>query len=501
MPGLSFLSKKSWHTSNISNQEKVWIAEQKAAAEEAKLKELTLQIKLEREQEELQRITGKKSSGDRGVDWMYEGHNKRGEENGDDEERRKLEEEAANEAYLLGKEFAPKGQTKLSGDFAVAASMTGALEKASTIGASIGVAAAAEGGWMGDKERGAGLRIRDDTAQTAAAATTMNEWNHNFHLRQEDPMFSVMQRKQAKDKEVEKKKRLMAKAGLVMKEPIRPTTEEKMQHDKLEDKRRDKERRRRHDKDSKKSKKKRKHKHHRRSLHHHKRSRRERSPSPSDNDYSSTVSYSSSSDSSSVSSRRGDQHYIRKEDDKKSSSHRHRDNYDRHHSSGKRSGSRERRRRRSRSPGRNHDGHERLHKHELGGGERRMERSRSYSVDREEAQGDRRSSRGDNYRKNNSHPRKEGFGLIGTSLSNRDNSNTSLLKPSIGKSDYLGPDQKLLAVKREEVERQRQSRFEQGRKRRYGDADEKRGHSYQDRQRAVEEMERNARDREQRQSK
>jgi hypothetical protein len=43
MPGLSFLSKKSWHTSNISNQEKVWIAEQKAAAEEAKLKELTHQ--------------------------------------------------------------------------------------------------------------------------------------------------------------------------------------------------------------------------------------------------------------------------------------------------------------------------------------------------------------------------------------------------------------------------------------------------------------------------
>ena len=103
MPGLSFLSKKSWHTSNISNQEKVWIAEQKAAAEEAKLKELTQQIKLEREQEELQKITGKKSSstGDRGVDWMYEGH-KRGEE---DEEQRKVQEDAQNEAYLLGKEY------------------------------------------------------------------------------------------------------------------------------------------------------------------------------------------------------------------------------------------------------------------------------------------------------------------------------------------------------------------------------------------------------------
>ena len=30
MPGLSFLGKKSWHTSNIDNVEKVWLAEKKA---------------------------------------------------------------------------------------------------------------------------------------------------------------------------------------------------------------------------------------------------------------------------------------------------------------------------------------------------------------------------------------------------------------------------------------------------------------------------------------
>ena len=46
MPGLSFLSKKSWHTSNISNQEKVWLAEQKAEAEAVKTKELQDQIKV-----------------------------------------------------------------------------------------------------------------------------------------------------------------------------------------------------------------------------------------------------------------------------------------------------------------------------------------------------------------------------------------------------------------------------------------------------------------------
>ena len=40
MPGLSFLSKKSWHTSNLDNQERVWLAEQKAASEAQKTKEL-----------------------------------------------------------------------------------------------------------------------------------------------------------------------------------------------------------------------------------------------------------------------------------------------------------------------------------------------------------------------------------------------------------------------------------------------------------------------------
>jgi len=40
MPGLSFLSKKSWHTSNLDNQERVWLAEQKAASEAKKTKEL-----------------------------------------------------------------------------------------------------------------------------------------------------------------------------------------------------------------------------------------------------------------------------------------------------------------------------------------------------------------------------------------------------------------------------------------------------------------------------
>jgi hypothetical protein len=521
MPGLSFLSKKSWHTSNISNQEKVWIAEQKAAAEEAKLKELTQQIKLEREQEELQKITGKKSSstGDRGVDWMYEGH-KKGE---DEEERKKLEEDAQNEAYLLGKEYVPEGQTKNSGDFAVAASMTGALEKASTVGATIGVGAQSGGVNGGREAEEAVLRIQDEANTTAAAVgSTMNEWNQNFHLRHEDPMFSVMQQKKAKDKDVEKKIKLMQRAGLVVKEITKPIAE-KMQHDEQEDKNR--ERRSRKD-DSKKSKKKRKHKHQSHSRRHKKRSRRERSSSPSSDDGYSSYSSSYSSEDSQRDRHRSN----RKEGGKKRSSRHHYDDDERHlssdrrrdrhddlHHGRKRSQSRERRRRRERSPERrDYDRYERHYKHESSA--RRRERSRSCSTGREDSRGKRRS-RGDDReyqgvdskssRRENDRDKyddkkqpeavvapdilkKEGYGLIGTSLSNKGNSNKSSLKPNNGSGgDSLGPDQKLREAKREEMERERQSRFGQGRKRRHRETSE-------ERQIALEEMERNAREREKR---
>ena len=68
--GIAFLSKKSWHTKNLANQEKVWIAEQRKAAEESKTKELARQIQQEREREEFDRLAGKKTHLDRGIDWM-----------------------------------------------------------------------------------------------------------------------------------------------------------------------------------------------------------------------------------------------------------------------------------------------------------------------------------------------------------------------------------------------------------------------------------------------
>ncbi|EED88678.1 hypothetical protein THAPSDRAFT_269723 [Thalassiosira pseudonana CCMP1335] len=216
MAGLSFLAKKSWHTSNLSNQEKVWLAEQKAIAEEAKVKELQNQIKLEREKEEFQKLAGKKVVGDRGVDWMYEGGAAAGVGEGQEDS---AVEEAKNEAYLLGREYVPEGMEKKSGDFAMAAA-------------------------MGEAQG--------------------SEWNQNFHLRHEDPMFAVQQKRLAQVNQLEKKRNLMERAGMIVKEVVRRKGEGRDR------------------KDSKRDRKERKKK----KRHH----RRERSRSPSDSSRSSSES-------------------------------------------------------------------------------------------------------------------------------------------------------------------------------------------------------------------
>jgi hypothetical protein len=50
---LAFLGKKSWHTKNLKNVEKVWIADEKDAAEAKKLADLQRQIIEERQMDEL----------------------------------------------------------------------------------------------------------------------------------------------------------------------------------------------------------------------------------------------------------------------------------------------------------------------------------------------------------------------------------------------------------------------------------------------------------------
>lgn len=184
--GLAFLSKKSFHTSKLCNQEKVWLAEKAKEAEDAKIRELTRQIEQEREEEELLRISGNKSKKlDRGIDWMYQG----GQASGSGGTLTAFEEEQKKkeaEDYLLGKEYNPSNMK--SGDFAQAASE-------SSVGLNK-VIAAAESLPVVTQQ----FLKKDMTAE--------QEWNADFHLRYEDPMFMVEQRRKEKERDKEKKKEL-----------------------------------------------------------------------------------------------------------------------------------------------------------------------------------------------------------------------------------------------------------------------------------------------------
>jgi hypothetical protein len=187
--GLAFLSKKSWHTSKLCNQEKVWIAEQQQKAEEVKIKELAKQIQKEREEEELNRISGKKSNRlDRGIDWMYQGGPRSdGKPSAYEEEQKRKEQED----YLLGKEFNPDNAKK--GDLAVAESAVG-----------VNVVLTRTAGNQIDETLLAKEKIHHNDVQ---------DWNSNFHLRHEDPMFFVEQQRRAQVEHQEKKQRLLEKVN------------------------------------------------------------------------------------------------------------------------------------------------------------------------------------------------------------------------------------------------------------------------------------------------
>jgi hypothetical protein len=91
---LAFLAKKTWHTSNLKNVEKVWIAEQKHAAEQQRLNDLKKQIEEERQVQELRELQasqGNKSAVVQKVDWMYDGP--------------MASHAESTEEYLLGKKY------------------------------------------------------------------------------------------------------------------------------------------------------------------------------------------------------------------------------------------------------------------------------------------------------------------------------------------------------------------------------------------------------------
>ncbi|CAM9797165.1 unnamed protein product, partial [Phaeothamnion confervicola] len=99
---ISFLSKKSWHTGTLRNQEKVWIAERSADDEAKRIRELQRQVEDERSDNKLrQLVLASGRAVDDGtaarVDWMYEGPAAAAAE----------ADQRNADAYLLGKEFRP----------------------------------------------------------------------------------------------------------------------------------------------------------------------------------------------------------------------------------------------------------------------------------------------------------------------------------------------------------------------------------------------------------
>lgn len=53
---LAFLFKKTWHPSTLQNSERVWVAEQKDAAEKRRIEELTKQVREEQQVRELEEM-------------------------------------------------------------------------------------------------------------------------------------------------------------------------------------------------------------------------------------------------------------------------------------------------------------------------------------------------------------------------------------------------------------------------------------------------------------
>ena len=150
------------------------MAEQRKAAEETKTKELARQIQQEREQEELEKIAGKKShKKDRGIDWMYQ-------EGGDTVKEDQVKKQ---EEYLLGKEYVPPN-TKI-GDFANLEDQGGV----NTTVASVPAAA----------------KVPEPGVN---AEPTVAEKNEAFRMRHEDPMFAVSQREREKRTQHDKKRAL-----------------------------------------------------------------------------------------------------------------------------------------------------------------------------------------------------------------------------------------------------------------------------------------------------
>jgi N-terminal domain of CBF1 interacting co-repressor CIR len=229
--GLGFLSKKSWHTKNLNNQEKVWIAEQQQEQERLRTTELAKQIQLEREQDELHDIVAgdgsgqgngsgsgsgtttqkkKRSTYDRGIDWMYTGHSK-------DSAMAKEDADKQAEEYLLGK--------PITGTSTV-------LTNVNTIGTGFGIGT--YGTADTDATAAANATNTNSIESTGSIAINHNELHdeyvptfHKSH-KYEDPMYAVSLRAVRNEKRIEQQQELYQKVGMTTTTATATTTHDQI---------------------------------------------------------------------------------------------------------------------------------------------------------------------------------------------------------------------------------------------------------------------------------
>lgn len=430
--GIAFLSKKSWHTKNLANQEKVWIAEQRKAQEESKTKELARQITLEREREELDRLAGKKTHLDRGIDWMYQGQAATG---GADSKPSALEQEDADnraEAFLLGKDISGEAGAA-HGDFAAASGAAEGVNAVVKLEDPINVASAASAA----------------AASGPPGETSVADRNEAFRQRVEDPMFMVSQREREKKTEVSKQKALYERVmGPIGDDDDNEENDSRRDKKKKSSRKKERKERRRREKDDRKRKRRDDEDRHERKRHR----RREDSDDDSEENRldrrhsrKRDKYYSSDEDDSDrrqhhSSSRRRRSRSREKEEDRKS----------RHSSSSRRHRSR------SRSPGESsrHRHHHSDHHHNRSDRIREHDNRKSHHRDRDDynrrdesrrREEQHRHTHSDAPQRKEAPPKKAGYGLQGKSTSS-----------SISKSPGdLGPAQDLLRKKRQSVEEER----------------------------------------------
>tara|TARA_B110000090_G_scaffold153663_1_gene168660 strand:- start:337 stop:834 length:498 start_codon:yes stop_codon:yes gene_type:complete len=116
---LSFLHKKSWHTHNVANVEKVWKKEQVDEAEKKKVAELQKQLEEERQINDLRQMSAKAGGTvvqDSTMDWMYEGPAGGASSSSGAAKEEDMVSKEEQAAYLLGKEFKGKESSSRNTD-------------------------------------------------------------------------------------------------------------------------------------------------------------------------------------------------------------------------------------------------------------------------------------------------------------------------------------------------------------------------------------------------